>query len=139
MLKRWCWLALLAIAPLSFTASSAAQPARANYRFVSPEEFTDRFGFVATEPRELARDLFAAYTTEREGRRSESLSITYPTWETAVVIVEAVGLADDSVAASRYRVELERLEDHWQLVWVGTQTRCQPGRGHQDWSDQTCR
>ncbi len=138
MFKRWFCIALLAIAPLSLTTSSLAQDARADYRLMDVADFQNRFGFTATAPRELGRDLFAAFTTETEGRRSEALAIAYPTPGTAVVTVEIVGLADDSVAASRYRVELQWVESDWQVTWVGTQTRCHEGRGHQDWSGELC-
>jgi len=136
--KRWLSVALVAIAPPAIALSSIAQDARSNYFVLDPQVFTDQFGFAATAPRDLARDLFEVYATESEGRRSESLTITYPSGDTAVVEVEVVGLADDAVAASRYRIELQQTDGDWRVQWVGSQTRCWPGRGHQDWSGEPC-
>jgi len=45
---------------------------------------------------------------------------------------------DDSVAESREAVEIIRRNGQWQVVWVGLQVRCHPGRGHPDWSKTFC-
>ncbi len=33
----------------------------------------------------------------------------------------------------RYRVEMQRIQGKWQIIWVGSQSKCQQGRGHQTW------
>jgi hypothetical protein len=57
----------------------------------------------------------------------------------ASVTVTRDGLADDSVRAVRYVIELERGEDGtWRLRSAQRLQRCQPERGHQDFSPQLC-
>ena len=55
-----------------------------------------------------------------------------------MVTVAAGGLLDDSVAGIRYRFDIQRQANQWEIQRAGQQFRCQPGRGHTDWSDQTC-
>ncbi len=33
---------------------------------------------------------------------------------------------------------LKRNQNKWEIVWVGEQYKCQPNRGHQDWSGSVC-
>ena len=75
---------------------------------------------------------------EREGRRSEEISLTYPTGKTAVIVHTIVGLADDSVNGIRNRLELKRNQNKWEIIWVGMQTKCHQNRGHQNWADGVC-
>ncbi len=56
----------------------------------------------------------------------------------ATVLVTALGLRDDSVRDERLRLTYAPYGPTWELVAAGRQTRCQPGRGHQDWSDGRC-
>jgi hypothetical protein len=57
----------------------------------------------------------------------------------ASVTVTRDGLADDSVHAIRYQIALERAKDGtWRLLSARRTQRCQPGRGHQDFSPQLC-
>ncbi len=75
---------------------------------------------------------------EQEGRKSEDILVTYPTRERSAIVQTVVGLADDSVGGIRHRIELRRTSNKWEIVWVGRQYKCQPGRGHQDWSGTLC-
>jgi hypothetical protein len=55
------------------------------------------------------------------------------------VVVTLDGLLDDSVRAARYTLELQRDADGmWRLRAADWAQRCQPGRGHQDFSAQLC-
>jgi hypothetical protein len=57
----------------------------------------------------------------------------------ASVTVTRDGLADDSVRAVRYVIELERGDNGtWRLRSAQRVQRCQPERGHQDFSPQLC-
>jgi hypothetical protein len=57
----------------------------------------------------------------------------------ASVTVTRDGLADDSVRALRYVIALERGNDgSWRLRSAQRLQRCQPERGHQDFSPQLC-
>lgn len=73
----------------------------------------------------------------------EEIELDYPQDNQAVVIITQTRLADDSVAAIRYRVELapygNDADEQWQVVWAGRQWQCQQNRGHQDWSTELCR
>jgi hypothetical protein len=54
-----------------------------------------------------------------------------------VTITQAV-TADDSVAGIRYRFDIQRQNDTWEIQKAGKQFRCQSGRGQQDWADALC-
>ncbi|MEG4109876.1 hypothetical protein QUA04_27965 [Microcoleus sp. S13_C5] len=49
-----------------------------------------------------------------------------------------LGLADDSVAAMRHRIELRLRPNKWEIVGIGRQSKCQPNRGHQNWARGRC-
>jgi hypothetical protein len=58
----------------------------------------------------------------------------------ASVVVTRDGLADDSVRALRYQIVLERAADGtWRLRSARSLQRCQPNRGHQEFSTKLCR
>lgn len=113
-------------------------PANSAYRPVDVDEFISSRNLRVTTPREVALQLFADYAAESEGRKSEEMSIEYPSWDTAVVKVTVVGLADDSVGGMRYRLALENQQGEWEITQVVMQFKCQEGRGHQDWSGELC-
>jgi hypothetical protein len=54
------------------------------------------------------------------------------------VTVTREGLADDSVAAERYVLTVEEDDDVWALTAARWEQRCQPMRGHQDFSPALC-
>ena len=54
------------------------------------------------------------------------------------VVATLVGLQDDSVRDSRYTLEFQRVNGAWKLRAVDYAQRCQPGRGHQDYSPKLC-
>lgn len=57
----------------------------------------------------------------------------------ATVTVTQDGLLDDSVRASRYALMLVRQNDgRWELITASWSQRCQPGRGHQDFTPKRC-
>jgi hypothetical protein len=57
----------------------------------------------------------------------------------AVVTFTEDGLADDSAGAVRYVLELGRQSDgRWRLRSGSWSQRCQPGRGHQDFTPENC-
>ena len=55
-----------------------------------------------------------------------------------IVTIDQSGLLDDSVAAFRDRFDIAAQDGQWAIVKAGRQFRCQPGRGHQDWSADLC-
>jgi hypothetical protein len=58
--------------------------------------------------------------------------------ETATVTVTQRGLLDDSVAAERYLLRLQRDGDVWRLSSARWMQSCRPGRGHEEFSPVDC-
>jgi hypothetical protein len=58
--------------------------------------------------------------------------------ETATVMVTQRGLLDDSVAAERYLLGLQRDGDVWRLSSARWMQSCRPGRGHEEFSPVDC-
>jgi hypothetical protein len=56
----------------------------------------------------------------------------------ATVVVTLDGLLDDSVRAERWTLEFEPDGDNYVLAQATWAQRCQPGRGHQDFSPEAC-
>jgi hypothetical protein len=109
---------------------------RKGYLVISPKQFIADNKITVTTPNQVATKLFN-YTEEAEGRKSEEISVKYGK-NSAVILHTEDGLADDSLAARRYRIEMTKVNNKWQISWVGLQTKCWQGRGHQNWSGKVC-
>jgi hypothetical protein len=136
MLKLSLILATLISTQLLGAASFQSNP-RSGFGTIKVQEFISSNRIKVTIPKAVAVQLFNNLE-EQEGRKSEDISVAYPTRETAVIVHSIVGLADDSVGGIRNRIELRRNQNKWEIVWVGRQYKCQSGRGHQDWSSSLC-
>lgn len=111
---------------------------RFNFQVVNVQDFISSNQIQATNPKTVASQLFRGAEDE-DGRIFEEISITYVSpRETAVILRTIIGLADDSVRGVRFRIELKRNQNRWEIIWVGRQFRCQPGRGQQDWAATLC-
>lgn len=55
-----------------------------------------------------------------------------------VVVVTLDGLLDDSVRAERWTLRFEQEDDTYVLGHALREQRCQPGRGHQEYSPAAC-
>ncbi|WP_414586988.1 peptidoglycan-binding domain-containing protein [Scytonema sp. PCC 10023] len=110
---------------------------RADFRVINVQEFISSNRIRVSTPKAIAVQLFSK-SEEEEARKSEDISVAYLTRETAVIVYTIIGLGDDSVAGMRNRIELKRNQNKWEIVWVGEQYKCQPNRGHQDWSGSLC-
>ncbi|MFW9262640.1 hypothetical protein [Nostoc sp. CALU 546] len=110
---------------------------RSGFQVIKVQEFISSNRIRVTIPKAVAVQLFSNLE-EQEGRKSEEISIAYPTQNTSTIVHTTVGLADDSVSGIRNRIELRRNKNKWEVVWVGRQYKCQPNRGHQDWSGSLC-
>ena len=116
---------------------NAANNPRFNFQVVNIQEFISYARITATNPKAVASQLFRGLEDE-DGRNYEEISITYSREGTSVILYTLIGLADDSVRASRHRIELKRNQNQWEIIWVGRQFKCQPGRGQQEWSGIIC-
>ena len=81
--------------------------------------------FLRLDERSAARTTIEA-TASPEGTGPET------------VVVTLDGLADDSVRAERWTLRLEPDGDVFTLTEARRDQRCQPGRGHQDFSPELC-
>ena len=119
--------------------AALAQPAtRSNYESINVKQFLAERKITVSNPKDIASKLFSS-DRESEGRKSDGISVEYPTRETAVIMHTVVGLADDSMAGIRHRIELAFRQNKWEIVWVGRQSQCQPNRGQQNWAAGSCR
>lgn len=88
----------------------------------------------------MALDVFGlTETVESEQQQVEVKSLNK---SLKTVTITQTSLPDDSVTAIRYRVDFAPFGDvtrqQWRVIWAGRQTKCQPNRGHQDWSSNRC-
>jgi hypothetical protein len=123
---------------IQFSIAAFSQPAaRSGYQALNAKQFAADNKITTFNPKDIAVKLFSS-DRESEGRKSDAISVEYPTRNTAVIVHTVVGLADDSVAAKRYRIELGIRQNKWEIIWVGRQSKCQPNRGHQNWAAGLC-
>jgi hypothetical protein len=67
-----------------------------------------------------------------------TVNVCRTTEEDATAEVVVYGMRDDSVRDVRHRLRLIKVGGLWQVTDDVDATRCQPGRGHQDFSGDTC-
>ena len=89
------------------------------------------------DPAALALSAFGAEGAG-DGRQRTDAETLLQRNRFAVVLVTTTGLPDDSVRDERMRVVLGRVAEGWTVTSAGRQVRCQPGRGHADWSVEAC-
>ncbi len=88
---------------------------------------------AGTDPTTLALSAIA----QPEQPKPESVELHYPEPGRATVTL-IIPTLDDSIRATKYRVDLRRANNQWQTEWIGQQWRCHPDRGHQNWSTELC-
>ena len=121
--------------------TAKAQANRENYKPMSLFKIAKADALVGDDPKAIA--LSALGDVESEGG-SRDVKVDYPQSDQAVVTITQTGVADDSVREIRYRAELvttsksAQTSKQWKLVWAGSQVKCQPGRGSQDWTTELC-
>jgi len=119
--------------------AAMGQPAtRSGYESINVKQFLGDRKITVSNPKDIASKLFSS-DRESEGRKSDAISVEYPMRETAVIVHTVIGLADDSVAGMRHRIELAFKQNKWEIVWIGRQSKCQPNRGHQNWAAGRCK
>ncbi|MEG4322325.1 MULTISPECIES: hypothetical protein [unclassified Microcoleus] len=124
---------------IQLPVAAFSQPAtRSNYESINVKQFLGDRKITVSNPKDIAAKLFSG-DRESEGRKSDGISVEYPTRETAVIVHTVVGLADDSVAGMQHRIELGFRQNKWEILWIGRQSKCQPNRGHQNWAAGSCK
>jgi hypothetical protein len=89
------------------------------------------------DPQALAREYTRLQETGAESAPEEpKISLSELDGDTLTVTRD--GLADDSVAAERYVLELEQDGDTWSLVSARWEQRCQAMRGHEEFGPGLC-
>lgn len=90
----------------------------------------------------LPMQVIARTTGEFSDMRSRTIEMTAPTADGAdslTVIVISDGYLDDSVRGEKFKYELKANEQGvWKFTSASKAWRCQPGRGHQDYSTTKC-
>jgi hypothetical protein len=93
---------------------------------------------IGEDPLQIAKNLYGAKEIPSEGNFQEKLTLIDRVLNRPVVLLTQTGLLDDSVEGTRYRLEFKPQGKQWQLIWVGQQHRCYPGRGSQEWNSEPC-
>ena len=102
--------------------------------------------FLAGDGKIFARSPTAATSEflrlDRTGALQTTVQATSPgeVRNFSEVVATLVGLQDDSVRDARYTLEFQKdkTSGDWRLRAVDYSQRCQPGRGHQDYSPALC-
>lgn len=77
--------------------------------------------------------------SQMQESQNQEIEAICPDSNQVIVTLTQTGLLDDSVAGMRYRAEFTSHEEgSWQLLWLGRQQKCYPGRGNTDWSTELC-
>jgi hypothetical protein len=135
MLKKSLLLAMLI--SLQFHTVAVAQNIRSGYARLNVSEFINNNQLSGLSPQQIAIKLLNQYN-EEEGRISDQINIEYQNRNYALVSLTHNGLADDSLSGIRYKIEVKKQGNNWQIVWVGRQVKCHAGRGHKNWSSVRC-
>lgn len=115
---------------------------RDQYDLILAENIPDTPDQINVTPEEAARRAFGLQRFDTPGAAEEEVDVNFIEPEKAIVTLTQTRLPDDSIGDRRYRVEVVP-EDipagrSWEIVWAGTQHRCQPGRGPQEWTTELC-
>ena len=148
-IRPYAWMLLAAIALTGMTVActvppespeaetgseTVSQEGRSAYSEVPLPAEGQRFG---ADPEQIALEAYGI-AEPGEGNFSQEVMTVDQSSTQAVVVLTQTGLLDDSVEGMRYWLEFEAGEAQWELVWVGRQVRCYPGRGAQDWTTDLC-
>jgi hypothetical protein len=140
---RWVqflWLAALPVAPLTVPPAGALpQGIGMAMRAFSPVPLD---GLAELRDRNLKllviRALEPGERPPVEGHRQERMVVSEQA-DRAEVLLEQMGLLDDSVRGIRTLAELAREGEQWKFTRLGRQWICQPGRGQAKWAAGPCR
>ncbi|WP_299492362.1 hypothetical protein [Acaryochloris sp. IP29b_bin.137] len=119
----------------------ATEGDRNRYTTIALDTFPTHKPLHGADPKAIALSLIDLPAAE--GNAQKRTSVSTKKGQSAAVMLSQIGLGDDSVQGIRYRLEFEPQgltdgEAQWQLVWVGRQQLCWPGRGPEAWTNQPC-
>ncbi|HEY9704702.1 MAG TPA: hypothetical protein V6C58_19830 [Allocoleopsis sp.] len=134
MLKKSLLLSILIT--LQLNTVTLAQNIRSGYGSLNVSEFIKNNQLQGLSPKQIAVKMLNE--SEEEGRISDEINIEYKQSNYAIITLTHNGLADDSVQGMKYKIEVRKKGNNWQIVWVGNQVKCHKGRGHQNWSSNRC-
>lgn len=131
-------LVLLAPGPSAPSGSptSGATPRRSDLGSFAPADDVLERSNAASSPGVAAEAVANRYADDA-GRVTVDV-LAESSYE-ATALVTLLDLADDSVRDERLLLTYTPVAGTWELIDAGRQVRCQPSRGHQDWSAAACR
>lgn len=124
----------------NFSSAQTLAANREDYRSIDLSQLADRTSLTGSNPNAIA---LSAFGNTESNTDSATVDVSYPQPDQAIVILTQTGLKGDSVQDIRYRVEFQKnpsaqANEQWQMIWAGSQFKCYPGRGHQEWSPELC-
>lgn len=115
---------------------------RDEYDLILTENIPDSPDQVNAIPQQAAQRAFGLQRMDFPGGSQEEVDVNFIEPQKAIVTLTQTTLPDDSIRDRRYRVdvvpEATPAGNSWEIVWAGTQHRCQPGRGSQEWTTELC-
>jgi hypothetical protein len=116
---------------------------RNEYNLIPTEDIPDLPGEVNATPEAAALKAFGLQQSAERGAAEQEVDVNFIEPYRAIVTLTQTDLGDDSIEDKRYRVEVVREgtptgRNSWEIVWAGSQQRCQPGRGSQVWTTELC-
>lgn len=110
-------------------------PSRSDLGAFAPADDVLERANAASSP-EVAAEAVARRYSDDAGRVTVDV-LAESTYE-ATALVTLLDLRDDSVRDERLLLTYTPVAGAWELIDAGRQVRCQPGRGHPDWSAAAC-
>ena len=101
------------------------------------DDYLAEYEDYASSPEALATE-FLRLDKQSSGSTMMLVDAAGEQRERVTVSVELDGLADDSVHAVTYSMAMAKQGSHWQLRSAVRKQRCQPDRGHQEFSAAPC-
>jgi len=95
-------------------------------------------GDTFDDPLQIARDAFAGFAYEEEGRPAMSVDVSVDFFGAMTILVAETGFADDSVNGQRYQYVLSQTEGVWTLTVVQSQFLCYRGTNTVTWQTDLC-
>ena len=113
-------------------------PPRNAYREIDLNQFDTNVFQAETKPEQVALAAFGIDENETEGNFTQEVTTENINPQQTIVMITQKNLPDDSVKDIHYRIDFEKTDAQWQIMWVGQQFICRSGRGSEVWSQELC-